>query len=81
MGKPKVRRAFSAAGKVVYFAVMTAVVVIDVIVQVKLVLDGNLGGALLYFIFGWFITLSIGHLVGLLLAAPLTLAGGLFDDR
>ena len=70
------KRGLSAIGYAIYGAVMLATVVIDLVIQFNLFAGGNIGGGLLYLFLGWTITLTIGHWIGMLLAAPFAIAGG-----
>ena len=74
------RKGLSVVGQVIYVVVMLATGIIDLVIQINLIVSGNLGGAFLYFILGWPITLTIGHWLGMLLAMPFALAGGLGSD-
>jgi hypothetical protein len=74
------KKGLTVVGQIIYAAVMLVVVVIDIIIQIQLFAGGNFGGAVLYLIFGWTVTLTVGHWIGLLFAAPFAIAGMERDD-
>lgn len=74
------KKGLTATGQTIYFVVMAAAVVIDLIVQFRLFASGNIGGAVAYLFIGWMVTLTIGHLIGMALAAPFVVAGSLGHD-
>lgn len=74
------RKGLTVIGQVIYAVVMIATGIIDLVIQVGLFIGGNIGGAFLYLFLGWPITLTIGHWIGMLLASPFVLAGGIDRD-
>jgi hypothetical protein len=60
---------------------MVIVGVGDLVFQVWLFTSGHAGLGIAYFVFGWAITLTIGHWIGMLLAAPFLVASRVGSTR
>jgi hypothetical protein len=75
------RKGLTVIGMVIGSVVMGVAVIVDLVIQVRLFTGGNLGGAILYLLFGWPLTLTVGWWVAMLLAGPFLYAGTDPDDR
>ncbi len=74
-------KALEGTGKAIYGLVMVIVGVGDLVLQVWLFTSGHGGLGIAYFVFGWGITLTIGHWIGMLLAAPFLVASSVGSTR
>jgi hypothetical protein len=74
-------KALEGAGKAIYGLVMFIVGVGDLVFQVWLFASGHAGLGIAYFVFGWAITLTIGHWIGMALAAPFLVVASVGSTR
>ena len=74
-------KALEGTGKAIYGLVMVVVGIGDLVLQVWLFTSGHAGLGIAYFVFGWGITLTIGHWIGMLLAAPFLVASSVGSAR
>jgi hypothetical protein len=76
---PRERKVLSGAGKAICALVMIVATLADFLIQIMFFAKGKAGWGITYLVFGWTITLTVAHWIGMLLAAPFLMAGGTLD--